>query len=101
MVCGGITRLGLDAIGKLRCDAHLKYQYSGAQQAKGRPRQYDGKVDFTNISEFIFRDAKQFTGMCDCQARSAEKLDFHVNASLMALNLARVDWHQRHQNAKN
>jgi hypothetical protein len=41
--------------------------------------------------EFIFRDAKQFTGLCDCQARRQESLDFHFNASLTALNLAKVD----------
>ncbi len=41
--------------------------------------------------EFLFRDAKQFTGLCDCQARSQESLDFHFNASLTALNLAKVD----------
>jgi hypothetical protein len=40
--------------------------------------------------EFIFRDARQFTGLADCQARSAEALDSHVNASLMALNLAKA-----------
>ena len=41
--------------------------------------------------EFIFRDAKQFTGLNDCQARCKESLDFHFNASLTALNLAKVD----------
>lgn len=41
--------------------------------------------------EFLFRDAKQYTGLCDCQARSQECLDFHFNASLTALNLAKVD----------
>lgn len=41
--------------------------------------------------EFIFRDAKQFTGLNDCQARRQESLDFHFNASLTALNLAKVD----------
>lgn len=41
--------------------------------------------------EFIFRDAKQFTGLSDCQARRQESLDFHFNASLTALNLAKVD----------
>jgi len=30
--------------------------------------------------EFIFRDAKQFTGLTDCQARDFTKLDFHFNA---------------------
>jgi hypothetical protein len=47
--------------------------------------------------EFIFRDAKQFTGLSDCQARSQYKLDFHFNASLTALNLAKFDAQQRHQ----
>ena len=47
--------------------------------------------------EFIFRDAKQFTGLSDCQARSEYKLDFHFNASLTALNLAKFEAQQRHQ----
>lgn len=37
--------------------------------------------------EFIFRDAKQFTGLTDCQARNKEALNFHFNASLTTLNL--------------
>ena len=45
--------------------------------------------------EFIFRDAKQFTGLCDAQTRDAKKLDFHFNANLSALNLAKYDDHQR------
>ena len=40
--------------------------------------------------EFIFRDARQFTGLADCQARSPEALDSQVNASLMALTLAKA-----------
>ena len=40
--------------------------------------------------EFIFRDARQFTGMNDSQARNPEALDAQVNASLTALNLAKV-----------
>jgi hypothetical protein len=47
--------------------------------------------------EFIFRDAKQFTGLSDCQARSEYKLDFHFNASLTALNLAKFEAQQQHQ----
>lgn len=41
--------------------------------------------------EFIFRDAKQFTGLTDCQARDEQKLDFHFDASLSALNLAKYE----------
>jgi len=33
--------------------------------------------------EFIYRDAKQYTGLCQCQGRSREKLDFHWNAALL------------------
>lgn len=40
--------------------------------------------------EFIFRDAKQHTGLTDCQARSKEALNFHYNASLVALNVVKA-----------
>lgn len=42
--------------------------------------------------EFLYRDAKQFAGLTTCQARSKGKLDFHFNASLTAVNLAKHDW---------
>jgi Transposase DDE domain len=44
--------------------------------------------------EFIFRDAKQFTGLCDCQSRQQQSLDFHFNASLAALNIAKLEQKQ-------
>ena len=40
--------------------------------------------------EFLFRDAKQFTGLNHCQARSKEKLHFHFNLSLAAINMANL-----------
>jgi len=46
--------------------------------------------------EFIFREAKQFTGLTDCQARDEQKLAFHFNASLTALNLAKWEAYQQH-----
>lgn len=39
--------------------------------------------------EFIFRDAKQFSGLNQCQARGEEKLDFHFNLTLSAVNVGR------------
>ena len=42
--------------------------------------------------EFLYRDAKQFAGLTTCQARSKGKLDFHFNAALTAINLAKHDW---------
>lgn len=67
--------------------------------------------------EFLFRDSKQFTGLTDCQARAKPVLDFHFNAALATLNLARAEelraqseprphvfsmasWKQRHFNER-
>lgn len=41
--------------------------------------------------EFLIRDAKQFTGLSECQARSVNKLEFHANMSLSAINVAKVE----------
>lgn len=41
--------------------------------------------------EFLFRDAKQFAGLSHCQAREANRLHFHFNMSLAAINLARFE----------
>ena len=49
--------------------------------------------------EFLFRDAKQFTGLTDCQARSQAKLNFHFNASLSAVTLAKLDARQQNGDA--
>jgi Transposase DDE domain len=162
----GALHLDLQVISKLRCDANLRYLYTGVQKPRGRPRKYDGKVDFQDLSrlswvetvqpgldlytavvwsvalkrairlvylldthdpkksryallcstdiqqsaldiyslyslrfqiEFLFRNAKQFTGLQDCQARSLPKLDFHFNACFTTLNLARVQTQHQHQ----
>lgn len=41
--------------------------------------------------EFLFRDAKQFTGLCDGQMRSEPALHFHFNATMTALNLLKLE----------
>ena len=157
----GVRDLDLHQIGKLRCDANMRYLYTGKKRAHGSGRQktYDGKVNWQDLSrfeyietqegidiyslvlnhvslkrnvkvvvlldlrnkdkkryailfstdtqldaktivryykarfqiEFIFRDAKQFTGLCDCQARGQKRLDFHFNAALTTLNLAKLE----------
>lgn len=67
--------------------------------------------------EVLFRDSKQFTGLTDCQSRAESVLDFHFNAALATLNLARAEelraqptlkphvfsmasWKQRHFNER-
>ena len=42
--------------------------------------------------EFLYRDAKQHCGLTNCQARSENKLNFHFNAALTAVNLAKMEW---------
>jgi hypothetical protein len=50
--------------------------------------------------EFVFRDSKQFVGLNTCEARSENKIDFHLNTSLTAVNLAKVDWFSNEDNHK-
>lgn len=40
--------------------------------------------------EFGFRDAKQFTGLENSQARSGNKLHFHFNTALTTVNIAKI-----------
>ena len=41
--------------------------------------------------EFLIRDSKQFTGLSQCQARSINKIEFHTNMALSAVNVAKVE----------
>ena len=42
--------------------------------------------------EFDFRNAKQHTGMNRCQVKSTNKLHFHWNTLLTAVNLAKITY---------
>ena len=157
----GVVASGIDCIGKLRHDSNLRYLYVGEQKSRGRPKQYDGKVNFNDLSkfelvcddgqqktytavvnspafernirivylvktdgkktssallfstdvkldaltivryyksrfqiEFLFRDAKQFTGLNEHQVRDEKRLSFHINLSLTTLNLLRLQSYQ-------
>jgi len=48
----GVAALGLYQMGKLRCDANLRWLYQGKQKPRGRKRLYDGKVKFDDLSRF-------------------------------------------------
>ena len=44
--------------------------------------------------EFIYRDAKQHTGLTHCQARNEKTLHFHFNIALTSVNIAKaVHWY--------
>ena len=45
--------------------------------------------------EFLFRDAKQFTSLSACQARSQAKLHVHFNTSMSALTLGKLEARQQ------
>lgn len=47
--------------------------------------------------EFLFRDAKQFAGLSDCQARNEAALGFHFNAALATVSAARAAMTQVHK----
>lgn len=53
-----------------------------------------GQVLFAYHSRFqieiLYRDAKQHLGLTHCQARSQEKIHFHLNASLTAVSVAKA-----------
>lgn len=40
--------------------------------------------------EFLFRDAKQHTGLEQCQSRDVKAMEFHWNCSLTAVNVAKI-----------
>lgn len=44
--------------------------------------------------KFVFRDSKEFTWLCDSQARDLDKMDFAFNAALCSANIAKVFRHQ-------
>ena len=48
--------VGLYSIGKLRCDADMRFFYTGPRRAQGSGRQktYDGKVDWQDLSRFVY-----------------------------------------------
>ena len=50
--------------------------------------------------EFLFRDAKQHTGLTHCQARSESKLYFHFNMALTAVGVAKAAHHLNNEKVK-
>lgn len=54
-VNGIVTRTELHVISKLRKDADLRYLYNGpGREGKGRPKEYDGKIDCKDIDKSRF-----------------------------------------------
>lgn len=86
--------------------APIRLAYVQQLEAKGEVKRYrpyfstDVELETARLvscyqarfqQEFVIRDAKQFTGLTLTQARSVNKLECHVNLSLSAVNIAKVE----------
>jgi hypothetical protein len=156
----GVLQTGLDLVGKLRCDADLRWNAESKHIGIGRPKKFDSKFNLeedldrlTHVArlednvdlytavlysknlernvkvsilrwdkhskigyailystdldlsaekilayykarfqiEFVFRDAKQHTGLTDCQSTKKEAIYQQVNASLATLSLLKLE----------
>lgn len=45
--------------------------------------------------EFVIRDAKQHAGLTHCQSLKNERINFHINMSFAAINIARIEDYER------
>lgn len=69
----GVVELGLEAVTKLRNDANMRFRYTGARTGqRGRPKVYDGKVDWQNLSRFAVVDTADLDLGTGVTAYSAE-----------------------------
>lgn len=52
-----ITEADFEIVSRLRTDAHLQYAYLGLKKTgKGRPKLFDGKLDYVNINKNYFKE---------------------------------------------
>ena len=93
-----VTSLGMHFLSRLRDDAVLFY-LNRKEVAQKLYFSTDLKMDGIKIVsyyrsrfqiEFLYRDAKQHCGLEDWQARSKYKLNFHFNAALTTVNIAKL-----------
>jgi len=55
-----ICKENFEIISRLRTDAHLQYEYTGQQKmGKGRPKQFDGKLDYINLNLSKFKEIEK------------------------------------------
>lgn len=47
--------------------------------------------------ESLFRDAKQFTGLNECQARDKKALHFHFNLALASVGVTKIEEFKQHR----
>ncbi len=75
----------LDSEGNIK-----RYQLLASTDIEMEGQEVKKSYNYRFQSEFVFRDGKQFTGLNHCQARSRDKLHFHINTSLTIVSLAKI-----------
>jgi hypothetical protein len=69
----GVVAAGLHLVTKLRQDANMRFRYSGPRTGKqGRPKVYDGKVDWQDLSRFEKVNLTSFNFDADVEGYTAE-----------------------------
>ena len=98
-----LTTEDFQVVTKGRRDADLKYLYVVSAKEKGYELLISTDVTMAGDKvlqyyrlrfqiEFLIRDAKQYAGLEQCQARSTDKLYNHWNMALFSVSLARWQW---------
>ena len=69
----GVVQAGLHLVTKLRQDANMRFRYAGPRTGqRGRPKVYDGKVDWQDLRRFATVDLSRFNFDDDVEGYSAE-----------------------------
>lgn len=70
---GAACAEGLHVVTKLRSDANMRFRYTGERTGKqGRPKTYDGKVDWQDLSRFDKVDASGLDAEQEVEIYTAE-----------------------------
>lgn len=82
---------GLHVVTKLRNDANMRFRYTGERSSKqGRPKTYDGKVDWQNLSRFDKVDASELNAGEGVEIYTAELYHATIKRWLRTVVLV---WH--------
>lgn len=73
-----------EAVGRILCSTNL------SRSADDIVKMYDARFQ----QEFMFRDCKQHFGLMQNQQRKSERIEFHLNMSLSARNVAKLEIEQ-------
>jgi hypothetical protein len=87
----GVLNTGLHLVTKLRNDANMRFRFTGPRTGqRGRPKVYDGKVDWQDLSRFEKVDFTDFNFDTEVEGYTAELFHCSLKRWLRVIVLA---WH--------